>query len=98
MLVKIQEGYSILAEVREYSLNIAHIVLVPIEPMNRVFEFFNGQYPAYFCLFPVFFKETSIQFNKKLMWTNVYQVNGAGIQTHNLQNISLLPYALDQWV
>ena len=31
------------------------------------------------------------------MWKNVHPVYGAGIQTHNLQNMSLLPYQpLDQ--
>ena len=30
------------------------------------------------------------------MWKNVHPVDSAGIQTHNLQDMSLLPYSLDQ--
>ena len=30
------------------------------------------------------------------MWKNVHPVYGAGIRTHNLQNVSLFPLPLDQ--
>ena len=43
-----------------------------------------------FNLFSVLFKETSIQFYNKLMWKNVHPVYEAGIQAHNLQNLSPL--------
>ena len=49
-----------------------------------------------FGLFFVYFwsfsnKQTNIQFYNKLLWKNVYPVYGAGIWTHNLQNMSSLP-------
>ena len=36
------------------------------------------------------------QFYNNNMWINAHPVYGAGIQTHVLQNMSLLPYPLDQ--
>ena len=30
------------------------------------------------------------------MWKNFHPVNGAGIRTHNLRNMSVLPLLLDQ--
>ena len=38
-----------------------------------------------------FFNQTSIQFLQQIDVKNVHQVFGAGIQTHNLQNMCLLP-------
>ena len=49
-----------------------------------------------FNLFSVLFKETSIQFYNKLMWKNVHPVYEAGIQAHNLQNLSPLSKSIDQ--
>ena len=37
------------------------------------------------------FKQTSLQFYNKYMWKNVHPVYGAGIRTHDLQNVSLFP-------
>ena len=37
------------------------------------------------------FKQTSLQFYSKYMWKKVHPVYSAGIQTHDLQNMSLLP-------
>ena len=36
------------------------------------------------------FTQTSYKFYNKYLWKNVYPVNGAGIRTHDLWNISLL--------
>ena len=43
-----------------------------------------------FCLFVVFFNQTSIQFNNKLILNNVHPVYGTEIRTDDLQNVSLL--------
>ena len=47
----------------------------------------------FYRLVSVFFKQTSLQILQQI---NVHPVYGAGIQTHNLRNMSLLPYPLDQ--
>ena len=52
-----------------------------------------GQPRPLFCLFSVFFKQT-LQFLQYVK--NVHPVYGAGIRTHNLQNVSLFPLPLDQ--
>ena len=44
-----------------------------------------------FCLFSVFFKQSSTQVYNKLMRKNVHPVYGIGTRTHDLQNVSLLP-------
>ena len=48
--------------------------------------FLNGTIPFIF----VFSNKQYIFYNK-WMWKNVHPVNGAGIQTHNFQDMSLLP-------
>ena len=44
----------------------------------------------FFRLFSVF-SNKQYNFYNKYMWKNVHPVYGAGIQTHNLQNVSLFP-------
>ena len=51
----------------------------------------NGPSPASFSFIFGLFKQTSIQFYNKLMWKNVHPVYGAGIWTHYLQTVILLP-------
>ena len=52
--------------------------------------FLNGPTPAFFRLFLVFSKQ-QFNFYNKSMWKNVHPVLGAGIQTHNLPNMSRHP-------
>ena len=56
----------------------------------KLFSFFNGPSPASFCLF-----SSLLQTNNTIFTTNqcenVQQVYSAGIRTHVLQNMSLLP-------
>ena len=55
----------------------------------------NGLSPAsifiYFCL-----SKQTLQFLQQIYVKNVHLVYGVGILTHNLQNMSLLPWQLDQ--
>ena len=37
------------------------------------------------------FSNQNYNFYNILMWKNVHPVSGAGIQTHNLSNVTLLP-------
>ena len=46
--------------------------------------------PSLFMIIFSLFKQ-SLQFYNKNMWKNVHPVYGAGIWTHNLQDMSLLP-------
>ena len=48
-----------------------------------------------FRLVLVFFKQTTIQCLQQINVKNVHPVNFAGIQTHDLQNMILLPLPLD---
>ena len=50
----------------------------------------NGPSSAYFFVYFCFFKHT-LHFFNKYMWKNVHPVYGAGIRTHDLRNMSLLP-------
>ena len=50
-----------------------------------------GQPRPLFHLILVFFKQTSLQFLQQIYVKNVHPVYGAGIQTHDLQNVSLFP-------
>ena len=49
----------------------------------------------FFCLFSVF-SNKQYNFYNKYMWKNVHPVYGAGIWTHDLQNVSLFSSPLDQ--
>ena len=49
-----------------------------------------GQPSPLIILFPVF-SNKHYNFHNKYMWKNVHPVYGAGIQTHNLSNMSRLP-------
>ena len=51
----------------------------------------NGQTPASFSFIFGLFKQTSLQFLQQILWKNVHPVYGAGIQTHDLWNMNLLP-------
>ena len=52
----------------------------------------NGPTPASFIIyFFGLFKQTSLQFLQQINVKNVHPVYGAGIQTHDLWNMSLLP-------
>ena len=42
------------------------------------------------------FSNKHYTFYYTIMWKNVHQVSGAGIRTHNLLNVSLLSWPLDQ--
>ena len=44
-----------------------------------------------FRLFSVFFKQTPMQFLQRSNVKNIHPVYGAGIRTHDLENMSLLP-------
>ena len=44
----------------------------------------------------VLFKQTSVQFLQQIYVKNVHPLFGAGIRTHDLWNMSHLPYPLDQ--
>ena len=60
---------------------------------NRKFTVFlkkMGQPRPLFHLFTVF-SNKHYNFYNKYMWKNVHPVYGAGIRTHNLWNMSLLP-------
>ena len=50
----------------------------------------NGPTPASFSLILGLFKQT-LQFLQQIYVKNVHPVYGAGIRTHNLQNVSLFP-------
>ena len=50
-----------------------------------------GLFFIYFCLF-----KQALQFLQQIYEKNVHPVYGAGIQTHNLQDMSLLPSPLEQ--
>ena len=52
--------------------------------------FKNGPIPASFSFIFGLFKQT-LQFYNKYMWKNVHPVYGAGIRTHNIWKVSLLP-------
>ena len=52
--------------------------------------------PGLFCLFSVFSNKHHYNFYNKYMWKNVHSVYGAGIYTHDFQNMSLLTLPLDQ--
>ena len=53
--------------------------------------FLNGPTPAFFSFIFGFFKQT-LQFLQQIgMWKNVHPVYGAGIQTHDLWDVSLFP-------
>ena len=51
--------------------------------------FFNGPSPACFIYFRLF--EQTLQFLQQINLKNVHPVYGAGIRTHDLHNMSLLP-------
>ena len=56
---------------------------------GHLFLFLNGHpslFSVYFCL-----SKQSLQLLQQLYVKNVHPVNNAGIQTHNHQNMSLLP-------
>ena len=67
-------------------------MLAPIYRYVRVPIFFKkkGQPWPLFRLFSVF-SNKQYNFYNKYMWKNVHPVYGAGIWTHNLQNVSLFP-------
>ena len=52
----------------------------PPKPPLQQLKYFNGPFPASFCLFLYFFNQT---------------IFGTGIRTYNQQNTSLLPWPLD---
>ena len=58
--------------------------------------FLNGPTPAFFIVYFGLFKQTPLQILQQINVKNVHPVYGAGIRTHNLQNMSLLPLPLDQ--
>ena len=61
------------------------------EAKSYILTFFkNGPTPASFSFIFGLFKQTT-NFYNKYMWKNVHPVYGAGIQTHNLRNVSILP-------
>ena len=60
-----------------------------------IFFFKNWPTPASFCVFLVF-SNKQYNFYNKYMLKNLHPVYGAGIPTHNLQNVSLFPQPLDQ--
>ena len=67
---------------------------------NRLFQmtskcFLNGHPRPLFIYFRSFSSKHH-NLNNKLMWKNVHPVYGAGIQTNDIQSMSLLPYPLDQ--
>ena len=49
-----------------------------------------------YCLFSVISNKHNYNFYNKYMWKNVHLEYDAGIQTHNLPNMSLLQQPLDQ--
>ena len=51
----------------------------------------NGPYLASFSIIFGLFKQTSLQFLQQINVKIVHPVYGAGIRTHNLQNVSLFP-------
>ena len=53
--------------------------------------FLNGPTPASFEFIFGLFKQISLQFLQQIYVKNVHPVYGAGIRTHNLQNVSLFP-------
>ena len=58
--------------------------------------FLNGPIPAFFRLFSVFSnKQYNFLQQINVKKCHVHQVNGSGIQTHDLPNIGLLPLPLD---
>ena len=52
-------------------------------------------HPGLFFVYFRLFKQT-LQFSQQINVKNVHPVNGAGIRTRNLRNMSLLPLPLDQ--
>ena len=50
-----------------------------------------GQPPASFSFIFGLFKQISLQFLQQIYVKNVHPVYGAGIRTHDLQNVSLFP-------
>ena len=61
----------------------------------RVIEFLKMGHPGLFFVYFRLFKQT-LQFSQQINVKNVHPVNGAGIRTRNLRNMSLLPLPLDQ--
>ena len=57
--------------------------------------FLNGPILASF-LFIFVFSNKNYNFYNKYVWNNVHRVYGAGIRTHDIQDMSLLPQPLDQ--
>ena len=51
----------------------------------------NGPTLASFSIIFGLFKQTSLQFLQQINVKIVHPVYGAGIRTHNLQNVSLFP-------
>ena len=51
--------------------------------------------PGLFFIYFILFKE-ALQFLPQINVKNVHPVYGAGIRTHDLRNMSLLPRPLDQ--
>ena len=47
--------------------------------------------PGLFFVYFQSFQTNITNFYNKYMWKNVHPVYGAGIQTHDLRNVSLLP-------
>ena len=65
---------------------------------HSFFSFFKkmGQSRPLIRLFSVFSNKYHYNFYNRYMWKNVHPVYGAGIQTHDLRNVSLFPLPLDQ--
>ena len=64
--------------------------------MKRVMAHLKmGHHRPLFRLFSVFFKQT-VYFLQQINEKNVHPVYSTGIQTHDLQNVSLIPSPLDQ--
>ena len=76
-------GRNCLHEPQGKCINVTNIILLCFLKM--------GQPRPLFRLFVVFSKKHQYNFYNKYMWKNVHLVYGAGIWTHNLQNMSLLP-------
>ena len=63
--------------------------LVGISLFEKFFKWANPG--LFYRLFLVFSSKHQYNFYNKHMWKNVNSVYGAGIQTHDLRNMSLLP-------
>ena len=56
------------------------------EYITAILSDIPGLFSVSFCIF-----KQALQFLQQKMWKNVHPVYGAGIRTHNLQDMSILP-------